>query len=59
MTKDLVDFTEEDFNDKIQPCLRTRCSGQVYPTRSANLGICNECGKRYDWGHYYKESRKV
>ena len=44
-------FTIKGYNDRPKPCLERGCKGQVEPTRNANIGKCNKCGKTFGWSH--------
>ena len=52
------DFTIRGFNDKPSSCLQDDCKGYVTPTHNANIGICDTCGERYNWGQYWKEFKE-
>ena len=48
------DFTFEGYNNEPKPCQEKveknkKCSGTVYPTWNADMGICNKCNKSVSW----------
>lgn len=50
-------FTFKGYNDKPKRCLNKKCKGMVYPTRNANVGKCNTCGRTFPWSAYLKAKK--
>ncbi len=44
-------FTRKGYNDRSKPCPFGICKGKIEPTRNANVGKCNRCGKKISWSH--------
>lgn len=51
-------FTTPGFNDRPKPCKEKGCIGMVHPTRNANVGRCDLCGKEVSWGDYLPKAEK-
>jgi len=48
------DFTWEGYNDKPKPCPENSCKGVVHPTWNADVGKCDTCKEKFNWGVFSK-----